>query len=234
MQAAPTASSHHCPVRHDDHQPRERAEQEADATQPASPHPATATPDAVSRIGPTRCVVGAAHAVAVVVGVVDADLEGQGDDEGQERPARRSAAAVVRSDPGACGDGGDGGRQRARSGALPPLRGVAMLTPSRPGHGARHRARSAASGAARTRSGLPDGSCGSASQRHAPGGAATRPAARSRRAPRGRRSSVDDAGGADHCDDAFAPLARRGPRPRRRHRRRHVDAAHVRPPRPAP
>ncbi len=65
-------------------------------------------------------LVGAADAVGVVVGVVDADLEEQRDDEREQRIAGVRLLHRVgraRSDE----DGGDGGGQRAGARALDPL-----------------------------------------------------------------------------------------------------------------
>ena len=64
-------------------------------------------------------VVGAADAVAVVVGVVDADLQGEADDEGDgDAPPRHRAGADGAA--GADGDRDDGGGQRARARAQQP------------------------------------------------------------------------------------------------------------------
>ena len=74
---------------------------------------------------PDPRVVGAADAVAVVVGVVHADLQGQADDEGDGDPPPHHRSGADRA-PGADGDGHDGGGQRARPGAEDP--GVHAVT----------------------------------------------------------------------------------------------------------
>ena len=69
---------------------------------------------------PDPRLVGAADAVGVVVGVVDADLEGQCDEQGEDRQGRVGTPEQV-GGGGAEDDGGDGGGQGARARAGDPL-----------------------------------------------------------------------------------------------------------------
>ena len=94
MLATPTASSHHVVARGEakssdggDTEHHERGT--PDRTGGASPDA-----DEPHRSDPG--VVGAADAVAVVVGVVHADLEGEAHDEGQRQPPPRDIAGSCR------------------------------------------------------------------------------------------------------------------------------------------
>ena len=94
--------------------------QKKQANAAASTCRAGARPAATSRVGPTRCLVRAADAVAVVVGVVDADLQRERHDQG-EHGAPGGEPAVAEGDPGADEDGDDRGRQRPRPGTRQPV-----------------------------------------------------------------------------------------------------------------
>ena len=88
--ATPTTSSHQWAVSSDQHQPGQRGDAERDEggalhQRPAGPRPSR--PGAAGR--PGRASV-PRIAVGVVVGVVDADLQGQADDEGEQRPSGRA------------------------------------------------------------------------------------------------------------------------------------------------
>ena len=77
-----------------------------------------ASPDATSRTGAARTVVGPAHAVAVVVGVVGPDLEGERDDERRaDAPPRDPPSPAAPAVP--TSHRHDGGRQRAGRGRPP-------------------------------------------------------------------------------------------------------------------
>ena len=69
---------------------------------------------------PDPGLVGAPDAVGVVVGVVHPDLQGEGDDEGEDAERDVGAPHEV-GGGGAEDDGGDGGGQGARAGARHPL-----------------------------------------------------------------------------------------------------------------
>ena len=72
---------------------------------------------------PGAIVVGASHAVGVVIGQVAADLQRQGHARGQQAPQHRELPHRG-GRPGAQDDGGDGGRQGAQSHHLPPAGGT--------------------------------------------------------------------------------------------------------------
>ena len=78
--------------------------------------------------------VGAAPAVGVVVGVVDRDLQGERDDQGEER-GQRPEAAERGGGAGADEHRGERGRQGARPGAGDPLRGGGHQPSTAPGDG---------------------------------------------------------------------------------------------------
>ncbi len=86
----------------------------------ASTAPAEASPLPTKRIGPTRTVSVPLHAVAVVVGVVRADLQRQRHDERGADPPPDDASALANGTGGPDGHRHDGSGQGARPGAGQP------------------------------------------------------------------------------------------------------------------
>ena len=125
MQTAPTATSHQL-----DSAARPRPA--TAATAKASPAATStcrgvAAPEPTSRIGPTRSASVPRRAVGVVVGVVDRDLQGERDDQGEQR--RQRPEAVERGGgAGADQHGRERGGQRARAGAGDPLGGGGQVS----------------------------------------------------------------------------------------------------------
>ena len=119
MAAAPIGDHDHQAGQADEREAHEAREEEAREGRDLD-RPGAASRWPTSRTGPDPLVVGAADAVGVVVGVVDPDLQGQGHDEGEHGIRPDDVTGLV-GGTGADEDGGDGGGQRARAGALDPL-----------------------------------------------------------------------------------------------------------------
>ena len=119
MQATPTASSHHSCVSRTRTSPASAAIAEAregrDLDRSWLGHPGTDQPQRAHPVG-----VGAAYPVGVVVGVVDPDLQGQADGQGEQGLDRREPAGPA-GYPAAGQHRRDGGRQRPGARASCPL-----------------------------------------------------------------------------------------------------------------
>ena len=119
MHTAPTATQPPLPRQRHQRQPGQRRDREAQERRVAHRRRrGQPRPDQPHR--PDPLVVGAADAVGVVVGVVDADHQRDGDDQREQRPHRLHRPRTDRR-PGADQHRGDRGRQRPRPRSRDPL-----------------------------------------------------------------------------------------------------------------
>ena len=135
MHTAPTATSHHCRVSDTSVSPASAAtEKHRNAALRTAVGRGQPRPDQPHRADPL--VVGAADAVGVVVGVVDADHQRDGDDQREQRPHRLHRPRADRR-AGADEHRGDRGRQRPRPRPRDPLadarHGLRLCESDRPG-----------------------------------------------------------------------------------------------------